>query len=53
MSVGIFDVLLPTVTTIASGQMFRTLDIAIDNEASLTIGSQFAIRLTAVRLHTG
>lgn len=53
VSVGIFNEEFPAVVTIASGEMSGTVDIAINNDASLVIGSQFIITLTSVQLHTG
>jgi len=53
VSEGIFNEELPAVITIAGGEIFGTVDIAVNNEASLMIGSQFVITLTSVQLHTG
>jgi len=53
MSEGIFDSELPAVVTIAGGETSGMVDIAINNEASLAIGSQLIITLTSVQLHTG
>ena len=53
VSEGIFNEELPAVIMIAGGEIFGTVDIAVNNEASLMIGSQFVITLTSVQLHTG
>ena len=53
VSAGMFDIELPAVVTIADGETSGTVDIAISNDASLTIGSEFIITLTNVHLHTG
>jgi len=49
----VFDDVLPTVITVADGETLSTADIAVRNDASLMIDSQFIISLVSVQLHTG
>ena len=53
LSAGIFGEELPAVVMIADGETSSTVDIAVNNEALMAIGSQFIITLASVRLHTG